>query len=103
MTLVKNGCLASTVLAICMISGNAVAADAPGAPAIAPAPAVKDDGTLTVPSFELPFSSFASHEAAESFVRRLRSPMPIVSDIVKMRVNRPVLRRELGDEAGQES
>lgn len=59
------------------------AAQAP--PMIAPAPPVKDDGTITVPSFELPFSSFASQEARDSLVHRLRNPTPIVRDIVKMR------------------
>lgn len=54
-------------------------------PALAPAPPVDDEGTVVVPSFDLPFSFFASSQARESFVRRLRSPMPIVPDIVKMR------------------
>lgn len=52
---------------------------------IAHAPPVKDDGTITVPSFDLPFSSFASQEARESFVHRLRNPSQVVPDIVKMR------------------
>jgi monoterpene epsilon-lactone hydrolase len=52
---------------------------------IAQPPAVKDDGTITVPSFDLPFSSFASREARESFVNRLRNPQQVVPDIARMR------------------
>jgi monoterpene epsilon-lactone hydrolase len=81
--------LAMVVVALCTVAGAAHAADSPPAalslPQLASPPPVKDDGTITVPSFDLPFSSFASHEAAESFVHRLRSPMSIVPDITKMR------------------
>jgi monoterpene epsilon-lactone hydrolase len=65
-----------------LVAGMAVAAAPPG---LAHAPPVKDDGTITVPSFDLPFSSFASREARDSFVQRLRNPMQIVPDIVKIR------------------
>ena len=80
----RSGCLPRATVAVAMIlvGGMAVAAAPAG---IAHAPPVKDDGTITVPSFELPFSSFASREARDSFVRRLRSPMQIVPDIVRMR------------------
>ena len=54
-------------------------------PSMPPKPEVKDDGTIVVPSFELPFSSFASSEAAAEFVRRVRTPMPMVPDLKKMR------------------
>jgi epsilon-lactone hydrolase len=36
--------------------------------------AVQDDGTITTKSFALPFSSFASEEAREAYVERLRQP-----------------------------
>ena len=72
------------LFAMALLTGAAHAADST-IPGLASPPPVKDDGTITVPTFELPFSSFASREAAESFVQRLRSPMPIVPDIVKMR------------------
>lgn len=62
-----------------------------GLPELASLPPVEDDGTITTPSFELPFSSFASNEAAEAFVGRIRNPMPIVLDIDEM--------REIADEA----
>jgi monoterpene epsilon-lactone hydrolase len=58
------------------------AADIPG---MAPLPAFKDDGTITVPSFDLSYSSFASPEARDAFVARLRSPTPMVPDLIKMR------------------
>jgi monoterpene epsilon-lactone hydrolase len=67
---------------VCLIGAAAAAADFPG---IAPSPPVQEDGTITTPVFELPFSSFASKEATASFVERLRSPMPIVPDIAKTR------------------
>src|SRR5262245_38477993 len=44
-------------------------------PALPTKPPVTDDGTMTTPSFQLPFSSFASAQARESFVKRLRAPM----------------------------
>lgn len=54
-------------------------------PGLASSPPVKDDGAITVPSFELPFSSYASPEATRELVERLRTPSPITSDITKMR------------------
>jgi len=73
----------TTVASIaCVIAATAVAAEFPG---IAPNPPVQDDGTITTPSYGLPFSSFASREATESFVSRLRNPMPIIPDIAKTR------------------
>lgn len=56
-------------------------------PTMAPYPPVKDDGAITTPSFELPFSSFASPEARASFVKRIREPMTMVPDIAKMRAS----------------
>ena len=44
-------------------------------PTLPQKPPVKDDGTMTTVTFDLPFSSFASEPARESFVRRLRTPM----------------------------
>jgi len=85
MALDKTFGILPCLFAVCLASGAACAADSAARPGVAAPPPVKDDGTITVPSFDLPFSSFASHEAAESFVHRLRSPMPIVADIVKMR------------------
>ena len=77
---------AVAALAVCIYAGTAIAANpAATLPVLAPAPPFKDDGTITVPSFDLPFSSFASREARESFVQRLRNPMAIVPDMVKMR------------------
>jgi len=38
-------------------------------------PPVQDDGTMTTPSFDLPYSSFASEQSKQSFVKRLRAPM----------------------------
>src|SRR5262245_14383619 len=74
----KNG-YASIALLGCLAAG---AAEPPG---VAPSPSVQNDGTITTPSFELPFSSFASPESMQSFVSRLRNPMPIVPDIGKIR------------------
>jgi len=74
--------LAAMIVASGVVAGIATA-QAP--PMIAHPPAVKDDGTITVPSFDLPFSSFASQEARDSLVHRLRNPLQVVPDIVKMR------------------
>jgi hypothetical protein len=69
----KYGSFAALAVAAAnLCAAMALAADMPG---LAHAPPVKDDGTITVPSFDLPFSSFASQEARDSFVQRLRSPM----------------------------
>lgn len=93
----KNERYAMAALAACMIAGAAMAADPP---AVAPTPPVKDDGTITTPSFDLPFSSYASPEAQAAFVRRLRTPMPISFDVVKMRqivddnLNKPELEKQ---------
>ena len=80
-----NFCSSLFILTAAIALNAVEAADAPSMPGIAPPPIVKDDGTITVPSFELPFSSFASQEAIQSYVHRLRNPMTIVPDIVKMR------------------
>jgi monoterpene epsilon-lactone hydrolase len=61
-------------LLFCAIPGTAIAADPPNFPQ---KPPVKDDGTMTTVSFDLPFSSFASETARESFIKRLRSPMSL--------------------------
>jgi monoterpene epsilon-lactone hydrolase len=78
----KKRSLAVVSVAASLVAGIAVTADMP---AIAHAPPVKDDGTITVPSFDLPFSSFASREARDALVQRLRNPMPMVADIAKTR------------------
>jgi acetyl esterase/lipase len=52
-----------------------------------PVPPVSGDGTIVTPSFNLPFSSFASPEATAAFVRRLRAPMPVVRSIEETRRN----------------
>jgi monoterpene epsilon-lactone hydrolase len=65
-----------------LLLAAAVAAAAPMASA---APPVTDDGTITTPSFQLPFSSYASPQARDAFVRRLRAQMPVSKDIVQMR------------------
>jgi acetyl esterase/lipase len=51
-------------------------------PAMLAPPKFKDDGTVTVPSFDLPYSAFASQQARDSFVQRLRmmSAMPPASN-----------------------
>jgi len=50
-----------------------------------PVPSVEDDGTIGVPPFTLPYSSFASPEARAAFVRRLRAPVPVIRDIHETR------------------
>jgi epsilon-lactone hydrolase len=62
--------LSSVCAAFC--AGIVLAADSPGFPQ---KPPVKDDGTMTTVSFDLPYSSFASEESRQSFIRRLRAPM----------------------------
>lgn len=76
------GGLPAIGVAAALLSGGAAAAPMPG---LAPPPPVQDDGTITTPSFELPFSSLASPEATASFVKRLRNPLPLVGDVAKMR------------------
>ena len=60
---------------------------APRMPKLASPPPIADDGTITTPSFELPFSAYASEEAKRALVRRLRNPMPtpMSSDINERR------------------
>lgn len=49
---------------------------------------VQDDGTITTKSFALPFSSFASPEARDAYVRRLKAPQqPRSADIAQSRKN----------------
>ncbi len=51
-------------------------------PLVAPIPFVSDSGAVTVPSFALPFSSFASAEARAAFTRRVRTPaQPMPTDV----------------------
>jgi epsilon-lactone hydrolase len=77
---------AMVALAAGLLAGTVGAADAPPAmPGFATPPPVKDDGTITVPSFDLPFSSFASPEATQALVQRLHNPLPMSRDIAKMR------------------
>ena len=72
MNTIPSGRNALLSIFACLIAGHAIAADAPALPK---KPPVQDDGTMTTPSFALPFSSFASKQATESFVKRLRAPM----------------------------
>jgi len=72
-------------LALLSIIGLATQALAADMPNVAAPPAVTDDGSITTPSFQLPFSSFASQEAKNGLVTRLRHPMPVIPDITKMR------------------
>ena len=76
-----TSCALAALLA-CFTTTAAAAADMPG---IAPSPPVQDDGTIATPSFNLPFSSFASREAADELVNRIRNPTQISPDIAKMR------------------
>lgn len=49
---------------------------------------VKEDGTITTKSFELPFSSFASQAARDAYAKRLASPTQQPSnDIAQVRKN----------------
>lgn len=82
MTIFKPCGWSPIALAATLLSGAAVAAPFPG---IATPPPVQDDGTITTPSFQLPYSSFASPEATASFVKQLRNPFPIVPNIARMR------------------
>lgn len=67
------------------LAGAGTMIQAQGIPGLAPAPEVAADGTIVTPSFQLPFSSFASSEARAAFIERQRHPMPIVMDIAKTR------------------
>ena len=67
-----------SIMRISLFAGWTIAGLAVGAAMAAEPPAkppVTDDGTMTTVSFDLPFSSFASEAARESFVQRLRAPM----------------------------
>jgi epsilon-lactone hydrolase len=79
----------AAALFICLIADAAMAADqmqaAQSFPGRAAVPPITNDGTVTVPAFDLPFSSFASEAAKDALVKRLRHPMPIDRDIAKMR------------------
>jgi len=78
--------MALTAGLLASAAGAAGTTDAPPAmPGLATPPPIKDDGTITVPSFDLPFSSFASPEATQALVQRIRNPMPISADVAKMR------------------
>jgi acetyl esterase/lipase len=77
-----NHCLKSgitlTALAICSAAVPAFAQQQPPPP-------VQDDGTITTPSFQLPFSSFASTQARDALVTRLRTPPPTITSIEEAR------------------
>ena len=77
----KSSCMMA-VLATSILAGTAGAQSIPGMP---PLPPVKDDGSIATPSFDLPFSSYASAEAKDAFVQLLRNPMPMSFDIGKIR------------------
>ena len=57
----------------------------PAMPGFATPPPIRDDGTVTSPSFDLPFSAFASPEATQALVQRLRHPMPMDFNPAKLR------------------
>jgi len=78
----KNSSYVMCAALASVVASIAVAAEQPAFPA---KPPVKDDGTMTTLSFELPFSSFASGQARDSFVKRLRTPMSMGGDIAKVR------------------
>src|ERR1700712_156147 len=61
-------------------------ANRPSAP---PPPKVSDEGGILAAAFEMPFSCFASAEARDAFVRRLRAPAQSITSIAQ--------RRELTD------
>lgn len=66
-----------------LIAGSVTAA---GTLVFAPLPPVRDDGTITAPSFDLPFSYYASLESRAAFVRFLRGPkLTPIPDINKFR------------------
>lgn len=72
----KKNILAKSVARIALAVtalGLAQTAFAQERPIMAPVPPVKADGTITTPSFELPYSSLASPEARETFVKRLQA------------------------------
>jgi monoterpene epsilon-lactone hydrolase len=61
----------SLSIAFCLAIGQTLV-NAQGIPS---KPAVQDDGTMTTPSFSLPYSSFASEQSKQAFIKRLRAPM----------------------------
>ena len=69
----------------CSVGLAVVAVLAAGCAGIARKPDISDDGTVSVPRFELPFSSFASAEAREALVRQVRNPLQVVPSIERMR------------------
>ena len=69
------------VAAACAISATALAQNNADL-------AVQDDGTITTKSFQLPFTSFASQEARDAYVERLRQPpQRPTADIAQVRKN----------------
>jgi acetyl esterase/lipase len=46
---------------------------------------VQDDGTVSGPGFDLPFSGFASPAARDALVRRLRASPPAIADVAQRR------------------
>jgi acetyl esterase/lipase len=62
--------LTSTLAAVALLGGLAACGSHNGAGPVA----VADDGQLDVPAFWLPFSRYASHEAAAAYVDKLRHP-----------------------------
>lgn len=81
----RRGLTAAVVMGLAAFGGLSPDVWAQQRPAMAPLPAVSDDGTITTPSFELPFSSLASAEARAAFVQRLRAPQPVGADIAEIR------------------
>ena len=77
-----------TAFIVCSITMTALTEERSG---VAPVPPVTDDGAVTVPSFQLPSSTYASPEARAAFVARLRRPSPVAiagadaPDIAKQR------------------
>ncbi len=84
-----------TVLAVCSIAMTMLAQGRSG---VAPVPPVSENGTVTTPSFPLPFSSLASTEARAAFAARLRAPaVPAASAPAAPAANSIETRRQLSD------
>jgi acetyl esterase/lipase len=72
MSTIKSRSLTLLSASTCIAMGYAFVASGQGMPQ---KPTVKDDGTMITPSFELPYSSFASEQSKQAFIKRLRAPM----------------------------
>jgi acetyl esterase/lipase len=79
---IRRKSFALAALFACSIGGGVIAQQARTPQ---PSPTIKDDATITVPSFDLPFSSFASREAREDLVRRVSMTRPNIANAQQMR------------------